>query len=77
MGYKTLDCHITLLRAHKLIGGVGWVGPQPTPIAWTAYILIADAAVLAITGHSRLHDGPKHFAHTALHDVIEHCEDHA
>src|SRR5436309_10755641 len=37
-----------------------------TPIAWTAYILIADAAVLAITGHSRLQDNPRHFAHTAL-----------
>ncbi|HUJ32757.1 MAG TPA: hypothetical protein VLY23_15855 [Candidatus Acidoferrum sp.] len=29
-----------------------------TPIAWSAYILIADAAVLALTGRSRLHDAP-------------------
>ena len=25
-----------------------------TPIAWTAYLLLSDAAVLAIRGHSRL-----------------------
>src|SRR5579862_8961849 len=37
-----------------------------TPIAWTCYILIADAAVLAISGHSRLHDEPKQFARIAL-----------
>jgi hypothetical protein len=29
-----------------------------TPIAWSAYILIADAAVLAVTNRSRLHDAP-------------------
>jgi hypothetical protein len=29
-----------------------------TPIAWTCYILLVDAAVLSIKGHSRLHDRP-------------------
>ncbi|HXJ18024.1 MAG TPA: hypothetical protein VNM68_12620 [Candidatus Polarisedimenticolia bacterium] len=29
-----------------------------TPIVWSAYILIADAAVLALTNRSRLHDAP-------------------
>lgn len=29
-----------------------------TPIAWSSYILIADAAVLALTGRSRLKDAP-------------------
>lgn len=29
-----------------------------TPIAWSAYILIVDATVLALTGRSRLHDAP-------------------
>jgi len=29
-----------------------------TPVAWTAFILIADAAVLALTNRSRLHDAP-------------------
>jgi len=37
-----------------------------TPIAWTAYALIADGAVFAIRGHSRLHDAPAHFAKLAL-----------
>lgn len=37
-----------------------------TPIAWTAYICVADAAVLATTGQSRLHDAPRRFLLTAL-----------
>lgn len=30
-----------------------------TPLAWTAYILIVDAAVYAITGYSRLREEPR------------------
>jgi hypothetical protein len=30
-----------------------------TPLAWTAYILLADAAVFAVTGHSRLREEPR------------------
>lgn len=46
-------------------------GVQPvavffTPIAWTCYILLADAAVLAISGRSRLHDEPGKLAGVAL-----------
>jgi len=37
-----------------------------TPIAWTAYILVADAAVWAITRHSRLRDHPLQLAQVAL-----------
>jgi hypothetical protein len=37
-----------------------------TPIAWTCYILLIDAAVLAITGHSRLHDHPARLSGVAL-----------
>ena len=37
-----------------------------TPIAWTCYILLADAAVLAIRGHSRLHDEPGEFLSVAV-----------
>ncbi|HET9400500.1 MAG TPA: hypothetical protein VFO34_06085 [Candidatus Acidoferrales bacterium] len=33
-----------------------------TPIAWTCYILVADSAVFAISGHSRLRDSPLEFA---------------
>jgi hypothetical protein len=37
-----------------------------TPVAWTCYILLVDAAVLAIRGHSRIHDEPGQFASVAL-----------
>jgi tetratricopeptide (TPR) repeat protein len=37
-----------------------------TPIAWTVYALIADAAVFAIRGHSRLRDAPGKFSRLAL-----------
>src|ERR1700674_982130 len=30
-----------------------------SPVAWTSYILIADAAIFAISGHSRLHEEPR------------------
>jgi len=40
-----------------------------TPIAWSSYILIADAAVLAITGRSRLHDAPLTLARMALFSI--------
>jgi len=61
-------------RAFPLYGWIGllalvaveWLlfrGTEPvatyfTPIAWTAYILIVDGAVLALTNRSRLHDAP-------------------
>ncbi len=37
-----------------------------TPIAWTAYILVADAAVHSITRRSRLHDHPAEFTRMVL-----------
>jgi hypothetical protein len=37
-----------------------------TPIAWSAYILIADAAVLSLTARSRLNDAPITVARMAL-----------
>ena len=40
--------------------GVEPVATYFTPIAWSAYILIADSAVLALTGRSRLHDERNH-----------------
>jgi hypothetical protein len=56
------------------LAGAEWmlfhrVEPVPTfftPIAWSAYLLIADAAVLALTGRSRLHDAPTIFLRMAL-----------
>ena len=46
--------------------GIEPVATYFTPIAWTAYILIADAALFAIRGKSRLHDAPLQFAKVVL-----------
>jgi hypothetical protein len=46
--------------------GIALITIYFTPIAWTCYILLADAAVLALTGHSRLHDKPRRLAQVAL-----------
>jgi len=46
--------------------GVEPVATYFTPLAWTAYILVADAAVFAIAGRSRLRDTPREFAQVAL-----------
>lgn len=46
--------------------GVEPVATFFTPIAWTAYALISDAAVFAIRGHSRLRSAPVQFARMAL-----------
>jgi hypothetical protein len=69
-------------RNLPVYGWTGWIAlmlaeillfrrtePVPTyftPIAWTAYILLVDAAVWAITGRSRLQDHPREFARIAL-----------
>ena len=37
-----------------------------TPIAWTAYVLMADAAVLAVRGRSRLANAPRRLAGLAF-----------
>jgi hypothetical protein len=50
---------VALAAAESLMfAGVEPVATYFTPIAWSAYILIADAAVLALTNRSRLHDAP-------------------
>lgn len=40
-----------------------------TPIVWSAYILVADAAVLALTNRSRLNNAPETVARMALLSV--------
>lgn len=60
LGLITLACAELLLFL-----GVEPVATFITPIAWSAYILVADAAVLALTGRSRLHDAPKVLAQLA------------
>src|ERR1700728_2440164 len=61
LGIVTLVCSEMLL-----FRGVDPVATYFTPIAWSAYILIADAAVFALTGRSRLHDAPKVLAQMTL-----------
>jgi len=58
---------VGLLSAEILVfAGIQPVAIYSTPIAWTCYILLADAAVLAMRGHSRLHNAPWQFAGVAL-----------
>jgi len=57
---------VLALAEWMLFRGVDPVATYFTPIAWSAYILIADGAVLAITGRSRLHDAPVTLARMAL-----------
>ena len=49
-----------------MLRGVEPVATFFTPIAWSAYILIADAAVLALTNRSRLNDAPITLARMAF-----------
>jgi hypothetical protein len=46
--------------------GVEIIAIYFTPIAWSCYILIADAAVFAINGRSRLQHAPGEFGKVAL-----------
>jgi hypothetical protein len=61
LGFVALGCAEGLM-----FRGVEPVATYFTPIAWSAYILIADAAVLALTGRSRLNDAPVTVAHMGL-----------
>jgi hypothetical protein len=47
-----------LLAEALMLRGVEPIATFFTPIAWSAYILIADAAVLALTNRCRLNDAP-------------------
>ena len=51
---------------YLMFRGIEPVATYFTPIAWSAYILIADGAVLALTNRSRLHDAPLVLARMAL-----------
>jgi len=58
---------MALVAAEALMfRGVEPVATYFTPIAWSCYILAVDAAVLAVNGHSRLHDEPRRFALVSL-----------
>jgi hypothetical protein len=49
-----------------MLRGIEPIATFFTPIAWSAYILIVDAAVLALTNRSRLNDAPVVLARMAL-----------
>ena len=56
-----------LLAAEWLMfRGVEPVATYFTPIAWTCYIALADAALFSITGRSRLRTWPREFGQVAL-----------
>ncbi len=58
---------VLLVLAYAFLWRGAWViGVYFTPVAWTADLLMIDAAVLAITGRSRLHDEPGRVLLTAL-----------
>jgi hypothetical protein len=65
-GYGWAGMAILLAAEGLLIRHFEPVATYFTPIAWTAYILLADAAVRSITGRSRLRDAPAEFARMAL-----------
>jgi hypothetical protein len=58
---------LALLSAEALLfARIEPVATYFTPLAWSSYILIADAAVLALTNRSRLNDAPIVVARLAL-----------
>ncbi len=64
--YGWVGLAILVVAEWLMFRGVEPVATYFTPIAWTCYILAADAAVLAIRGRSRLANEPKRFAGLAF-----------
>src|ERR1700722_20459739 len=54
LGLMALAC-----AEYLMFHGIEPVATYFTPLAWTAYILLADGAIFAITGHSRLREEPR------------------
>src|SRR5579872_7015683 len=50
----------------SLAAGVRWIAIYFTPLAWTSYLLIIDAAVAKLKGRSRLANEPGEFVVLAL-----------
>ena len=53
-----------------MVHGVEPAATYFNPLAWTAYILLADAAAFAITGHSRLREEARGFLKMAALSVL-------
>jgi hypothetical protein len=54
------------LAGLSLLLGVRWVSIYFTPLCWTAYLLMIDAAVASLKGASRLANSPRGFLLLAL-----------
>lgn len=64
--YGQLSALALLLAELMMLGRWEPIATYFTPMAWTCYILLVDAAVLAITKHSRLNDCPLPLFQTAV-----------
>ena len=60
---------VILVAEGLLFWGDRWVAIFITPIAWTGYLLLADAAVWSLRGESRLGKTPAHFFSLAFWSV--------
>jgi hypothetical protein len=60
---------IILVAEGLLFWGSRWVAVFITPIAWTGYLLLIDAAVWSLRGESRLGKTPAHFFSLAFWSV--------
>jgi len=60
---------ILFLAELSLLLGVQWVSIYFTPMCWTAYLLIIDAAVSSLKGWSRLANAPRGFFILALTSI--------
>jgi hypothetical protein len=68
-GYGWFGLFVLAIAQLLMFGGVQPLATYFTPIAWTAYLTVVDAAVCSITRHSRLRDDPRAFALTAVLSV--------
>jgi hypothetical protein len=60
---------VLFLAELSLLLGVRWVAIYFTPLCWTAYLLIIDAAVASLKGWSRLARAPRGFFILALASI--------
>jgi hypothetical protein len=60
---------VILVAEGLLFWGSRWVAIFITPIAWTGYLLLIDAAVWSLRGESRLGKNPAHFFSLAFWSV--------
>src|SRR5579864_7191926 len=68
--YGWFGLSVLVIAECLMFRGVEPVATYFTPIAWTAYLMVVDAAVWSVRGQSRLRNEPRHFALTALLSVL-------